>query len=331
MIITTTPTIEGRPIQKYLGIVTGEAILGANIVRDLFASITDIVGGRSAAYEEELRRARQIALQEMADEAVRLGGNAVVGVDLDYGARRDAHGLRQQHPHPGGEMPIVETRGLTKIYRMGHSEIRAVDGIDLTLAKGEFISVMGRSGSGKSTLLNLIGCLDRPTAGSVTIAGVEVSRLPARELPRIRREKVGFVFQQFNLLPTLTALENVELPLRYSGVSGRERRQRAKEAMEQVGLAERLDHRPSELSGGECQRVAIARAIINQPAIILADEPTGELDTHTATEIITLMQELNRAAGVTVIIVTHDPLVAQRTDRIIHLQDGRIISEERPR
>jgi putative ABC transport system ATP-binding protein len=227
-------------------------------------------------------------------------------------------------------MKIVKTINLTKIYRMGPSEIRALDGVNLTIERGEFLSVMGRSGSGKSTLLNLIGCLDRPTSGSVILDGVEVSRLPGRRLPRIRREKVGFVFQQFNLIPTLTALENVELPLRYAGVGRGERRRRAKEALEEVGLSDRLGHRPSELSGGEQQRVAIARAIVNRPDILLADEPTGELDTHTAAEIIDLMHELNREEGVTVVIVTHDPLVASRTDRIIYLSDGRIIREERP-
>ena len=225
---------------------------------------------------------------------------------------------------------IVETVGLTKIYKMGPSEIRALDGVNLAIEKGEFLSVMGRSGSGKSTLLNLIGCLDRPTSGTVILDGVEVTRLPKGKLPQIRREKVGFVSQQFNLIPTLTALENVELPLRYAGVSGGERRRRAKEALEQVGLGDRLGHRPMELSGGECQRIAIARAIVNRPAILLADEPTGELETHTAAEIIDLMHELNREAGVTVVIVTHDPLVASRTDRIIYLSDGRIIREERP-
>jgi len=225
---------------------------------------------------------------------------------------------------------IVETVELTKIYKMGPSEIRALDGVNLAIEKGEFLSVMGRSGSGKSTLLNLIGCLDRPTSGTVILDGVEVTRLPKGKLPQIRREKVGFVFQRFNLIPTLTALENVELPLRYAGVSGGERRRRAKEALEQVGLGDRLGHRPMELSGGECQRIAIARAIVNWPAILLADEPTGELDTHTAAEIIDLMHELNREAGVTVVIVTHDPLVASRTDRIIHLSDGRIVREERP-
>ncbi len=227
-------------------------------------------------------------------------------------------------------MAILETRGLTRIYRMGRSEIRALDGVDLAVERGEFLSVMGRSGSGKSTLLHILGCLDRPTSGEVLLDGVAVNQLPRKALPRLRREKIGFVFQQFNLIPTLTALENVALPLRYAGVGGREQRRRAQEALEKVGLGDRLHHRPSELSGGECQRVAIARAIVNRPMLLLADEPTGELDTHTAAEIVNLLRDLNRNAGVTVVIVTHDPLVASRTDRIVYLLDGRIVREERP-
>ncbi len=224
---------------------------------------------------------------------------------------------------------IVETRGLTRVYRMGRVEVRALDGVDLTVQAGEFLSVMGRSGSGKSTLLHLLGCLDRPTAGSITLDGVDVTRLRKGQLTRVRRHKVGFVFQQFNLIPTLTALENVMLPLRYAGVGGRERRRRATEVLEQVGLGDRLKHQPTEMSGGEQQRVSLARALINRPAIVLADEPTGELDTQTAAAIVGLMRELNQSAGQTFIVVTHDPLVAQRTDRIVYLQDGRVLREER--
>jgi putative ABC transport system ATP-binding protein len=224
---------------------------------------------------------------------------------------------------------IVETRGLTKVFRRGTAEVHALRGVDLTIEAGEFLSVMGRSGSGKSTLLNLIGCLDRPTSGSVHLDGLEVSRLPRRKLPAVRREQIGFVFQQFNLVPNLTALENVMLPMRYAGVRGGERKHRAREMLEQMGLGDRLDHLPTELSGGEQQRVAVARALVTQPAIVLADEPTGELDTHTAAQIVALMRRFNKEAFQTFIIVTHDPLVADATDRIIHLQDGMIESQER--
>ena len=226
-------------------------------------------------------------------------------------------------------MPIVETKNLTKLYKMGAAQVHALQGVDLVVERGEFISVMGRSGSGKSTLLNLLGCLDRPTEGVIHLDGLEVTRLPKRRLPRIRREKVGFVFQQFNLLPSLTAVENVMLPLRYSGVSGREGRRRAQALLEEVGLGDRITHRPTEMSGGEQQRVAVARALINHPAIVLADEPTGELDTHTAAEIIGLLHELNEREGQTFIIVTHDPLVAESTDRTIYLQDGMVVNEVR--
>ncbi|MBC7249796.1 MAG: ABC transporter ATP-binding protein [Anaerolineae bacterium] len=226
-------------------------------------------------------------------------------------------------------MAIVETRNLRKTYKMGATEVHALQGIDLVVERGEFLSVMGRSGSGKSTLLNLVGCLDRPTEGEIYLDGLEVTRLPRRRLPRIRREKVGFVFQQFNLLSSLTALENVMLPLRYTNVSRREGRRRAQALLEEVGLGDRMMHRPVEMSGGEQQRVAVARALINNPAIVLADEPTGELDTHTAAEIIALLHELNEREGQTFIIVTHDPLVAESTDRTIYLQDGMIVDEVR--
>jgi putative ABC transport system ATP-binding protein len=224
---------------------------------------------------------------------------------------------------------IVETRALTRVYRLGAVEVHALQAVDLRVARGEFLSIMGRSGSGKSTLLHLLGCLDRPTEGSVWLDGVEVTALPRRHLPAIRRQKVGFLFQAFNLLPHLTALENVMLPLRYSHLTGRAGRQRAEHLLTQVGLAERLAHRPVELSGGEQQRVALARALIGQPAIVLADEPTGEVDTATATEILALLRTLNRNEGQTFIVVTHDALVAEATDRTLYLQDGRVVGEER--
>jgi putative ABC transport system ATP-binding protein len=226
-------------------------------------------------------------------------------------------------------MAIVETHHLVKIYQMGLTEVQALQGVDLVVEEGEFLSVMGRSGSGKSTLLNLIGCLDRPTEGKVFISGVEVTALPRRKLPRIRQRMVGFVFQQFNLLPSLTALENVMLPLRYSRVGRAEGRRHAMELLEQVGLGDRYAHRPAELSGGEQQRVAVARSLINRPAIVLADEPTGELDTHTAAELMDLLHHLNQTQGQTFITVTHDPGVAEKTDRTIYLSDGMIVHEER--
>ncbi len=225
-------------------------------------------------------------------------------------------------------MPIVEARGLVKIYPMGKTQVHALRGLDITVESGEFISVMGPSGSGKSTLLNLIGCLDTPTGGSVVLDGLEVTRLSRSHLPAVRREKVGFVFQQFNLLNHLTALENVMLPLRYSGVGGREARTRAAQLLERVGLGDRLHHRPLELSGGEQQRVAIARALVNRPAIVLADEPTGNLDTASGAGVIALLRALNQE-GHTFIIVTHDPSIAAQTGRTVYLRDGQVVGEER--
>lgn len=224
-------------------------------------------------------------------------------------------------------MAIVEMRDLVKTYRLGKQEIHAVNGISLTIQKGEFIAVMGRSGSGKSTLLNLIGCLDWPTSGAVFLDGLEVSRLPERDLPKIRRQKVGFVFQHFNLIPTLTALENVMLPLRYTRLPRAEARGRALEVLEAVEMAHRLKHRPVELSGGEQQRVAIARALVNRPAVVLADEPTGEVDTQTALTIVRLMKRLNEGLEQTFLIVTHDGMVTSHAKRIINLRDGRIESD----
>ncbi len=227
-------------------------------------------------------------------------------------------------------MPIVQTKDLTKVYKMGRSsEVHALRGLCMDIEPGEFLTIMGRSGSGKSTLLNMIGCLDRPTSGMVMIDSVEVSKLAKSELPRVRREKIGFVFQNFNLIPTLTALENVLLPLRYHRV--RDGKKRAMELLEHVGLADRAHHRPNELSGGEQQRVSVARALVTHPAIILADEPTGELDTHLAAEIIALLRRFNQESGQTIIIVTHDPMVADLTDRIVRLQDGQVESDKRLR
>ena len=225
-------------------------------------------------------------------------------------------------------MPIVETRDLVKTYKMGSTIVRALDGLDLKVERGEFIAIMGRSGSGKSTLLNMLGCLDRPSSGQVIIDGLDVTKAPKSQLPKIRREKIGFVFQHFNLLPTLTALENVMLPLRYSGVNGGERKARAMEALKQVGLDHRANHRPAEMSGGEQQRASVARAIVTKPAIVLGDELTGELDSKTSRAIIELLHEFNRATRQTFILVTHDPAVAAQTNRVVHLMDGKVESEE---
>ncbi|MBI1886240.1 MAG: ABC transporter ATP-binding protein [Chloroflexi bacterium] len=224
---------------------------------------------------------------------------------------------------------VVETRNLSKTYRLGRNVIRALDGVDLTVERGEFISIVGRSGCGKTTLLNLIGGLDQPDEGDVLIEGVDIGSLNGSRLPRLRRDKIGFIFQEFNLIPTLTALENVELPLKYARVSGRERRRRAQEVLALVGLGERMGHRPAEISGGEAQRVAVARALVNNPAVVLADEPTGELDSHTALDLVELMRDLNHRLDQTFILVTHDPAVSERTDRLIRLHDGRIIADER--
>lgn len=226
-------------------------------------------------------------------------------------------------------MPIVETRDLTKVYNLGKITVNALNGLNLCIERGEFMSIMGVSGSGKSTLLNMLGCLDRPTSGMVLIDGVDIAKLPRRALPRVRREKIGFVFQHFNLIPSLTALENVMLPLRYAGVRGGERSRRAREALELVGLADRMNHRQGELSGGQQQRVAVARAIVTRPAIILGDELTGELDTKTSRAMVELLREFNRKLKQTLVLVTHDPAVAAQTDRVVHLRDGQVESEER--
>ena len=224
---------------------------------------------------------------------------------------------------------MIDIDNVTKVYTLGESEVRALDGVNLHIPQGQMTAIMGPSGSGKSTLLAILGCLDVPTTGTYQLDGVSVEKLKDDELAAVRSRKIGFVFQQFNLLARTSALENVMLPLTYAGVSGRDRHRLATEALEKVGLGDRLHHRPNELSGGQQQRVAIARALVNSPAILLADEPTGALDSKTGTEIIGLFQRLHRELGQTVIYVTHDPFIARHTERIVRIGDGRIVGDDR--
>jgi putative ABC transport system ATP-binding protein len=218
---------------------------------------------------------------------------------------------------------MITINALTKHYPMGDTLVRALDGVSLQIDAGDFVAIMGPSGSGKSTLMNILGCLDRPTEGSYQLRGTDVSGLDDDRLSEVRNKEIGFVFQTFNLLPRLTALDNVALPLQYCGVEKPERRRRAAEKLELVSLSARAQHRPTELSGGQRQRVAIARALINNPAIILADEPTGNLDSNTAREILELLDQLNRN-GNTIVMVTHDAEVASHAHRVIHVRDGRV-------
>jgi putative ABC transport system ATP-binding protein len=224
---------------------------------------------------------------------------------------------------------IIELRDLVKTYKIGDTEVRALRGVSYTVEEGDFVAIMGPSGSGKSSLMNIVGCLDKPTSGKYFLEGQDVSTLDKDQLARIRNEKIGFVFQTFNLLPRTSALENVELPLLYSNIHSRERHERAMAALDSVGLRDRAQHKTNQLSGGEQQRIAIARALLNSPTLILADEPTGNLDTATSCEIMDIFTKLNVEKGITMVMVTHEPDIACYARKRIYVRDGQIIREER--
>lgn len=224
--------------------------------------------------------------------------------------------------------PVIETRGLEKEFARGDLRVRALQGVSVSIGRGEFVAIVGKSGSGKSTFMNILGCLDRPSRGSYSLDGQDVAQLTADERAELRGEKIGFVFQAFNLIPRTSALENVELPLIYGGASRAEQILRARDSLDRIGLADRAEHHPSELSGGEQQRVAIARALVNRPKLLLADEPTGNLDSRTSLEIMGVLQELNRREGLTVVLVTHEADIAAFANRVLTFRDGEVVGDE---
>ena len=226
--------------------------------------------------------------------------------------------------------PLIELTGVTRFYGAGDTEVRALDGIDLTISRGEFVAIVGQSGSGKSTLMNILGCLDHPTDGTYRIGGVDVAALDSNEQAALRRQTFGFIFQRYNLLASVSASENVEIPAIYAGMSLSERRERSAELLTSLGLGERGHHRPGQLSGGQQQRVAVARALVNDAEIVLADEPTGALDSGSSAELLTLLEELH-ASGRTIILITHDPAVAARAHRVVEIRDGNIVSDTGPK
>jgi putative ABC transport system ATP-binding protein len=249
-------------------------------------------------------------------------------VSVEPAGRATSAELPARHPADSAAAPVIRVAGLCKVYRAGSTVVAALEDVDLTVMPGELVAVMGPSGSGKSTFMNVIGCLDRPTRGAYWLDGIEVSTLDANQLADLRNIKIGFIFQGFNLLPRMDALGNVMLPMLYAGVPLAERRARGMRALEAVGLADRAHHRPNEMSGGEVQRVAIARALVNEPSLILADEPTGNLDSRTSIEIVAILQRLN-AAGTTIVIVTHEADIAAHAKRIVTFRDGHVMSDTR--
>ncbi|MEA2641719.1 MAG: putative transport system ATP-binding protein [Chloroflexota bacterium] len=267
---------------------------------------------------------------ERAEAEQRQATEPASGTQPTNGRLSDPQKVAEPASQPGAravaEPPVIRIRGVTKVYHLGDTTVHALRGADLDVYRGQFVAIMGPSGSGKSTLMNMIGCLDQPSSGTYELDGVETSQLSDDQLANVRNQKIGFVFQQFNLLPRVPALEQVELPLIYSGA--KDKRARAIAALESVGLGNRIHHKPSEMSGGQQQRVAIARSLVTDPAIILADEPTGNLDTRSSEEIMELFQRLNRERGMTVVFVTHEPDIGEHTDRVVHIRDGRIHRDE---